>query len=224
MTVNGALAYQGDVPADGILRLAASKQNQKTVWKNVAAPEGLCKRPNLDGPIETAFLSRFIVVVGTQGSVADRETNQKQANEIATLWRRWARGTIVRKDDLAVTDEDIRTSNLILIGGPRSNAIARRVNPFLPVRFEGDRVRVGQELFSGDGLGLKLVYPNPLNPDRLVVIFGGVDWRGTYDIVKRFGNWFDWGVLDCRNWFDFAVFDDRTVSPETEPRVMGPTT
>jgi len=91
----------------------------------------------------------------------------------------------------------------------------QRVNGRLPIRFEAGAVVFGEERFAGRDVGVKLCYPNPLNPARYLCIFAGTTWEGTYDINGRFGNWFDWGVFDDRNWFDFGIFDAQTQSPET---------
>jgi hypothetical protein len=85
----------------------------------------------------------------------------------------------------------------------------------LPIRIEGGKVRLGAELLSGDNIGVKFCYPNPLNSSRYVVVFAGSTWKALFQITNRFGNWFNWGVYDNRNWADFAVFDDRTVSTDT---------
>jgi hypothetical protein len=76
-------------------------------------------------------------------------------------------------------------------------------------------VIVGEKRHEGEDLGLKLCYPNPLNPDRLVVLQASTTWRGMWQMSHRFGNWFDWMPLDNRDWFDFCVFDDRSVEFET---------
>ena len=43
---------------------------------------------------------------------------------------------------------------------------------------EGDSIVAGDKAYRGAGLGVHVLYPNPLNADRAVVVFGAVDWRG----------------------------------------------
>ena len=45
---------------------------------------------------------------------------------------------------------------------------------------------IDDKRFEGDDLGVKMVFPNPLNPKRYVVLFSGTTWRGVYQIVGRF--------------------------------------
>ena len=66
-----------------------------------------------------------------------------------------------------VTDADIASSNLILWGDPRSNAILRRIADKLPIRWEGGRIGAGSKSFDADHHVPILIYPNPLNPSKL---------------------------------------------------------
>ena len=203
---NGAASFSGKPPQSGVLVVDLDAQPQS----------GLHKRAGLEGPIEDAFLERFLLVIGASGDDDEaKRVNEEQAKKVAEHWARWAQGTARIKYDYEVTEEDIAQSNLVLFGGPSSNKIAAQVNARLPIRIERDAVVVGQRRFAGPDVGVKLIYPNPLNPERYVVLFAGVSARAMRDIATRFGNWFDWGVFSNRNWFDFAVFDDRTYSPET---------
>jgi len=45
---------------------------------------------------------------------------------------------------------------------------------------------MGWRRFVGEDLGLKMIYPNPLNPERYVVINAGVTWKGV-EFVHRLG-------------------------------------
>ncbi|NUQ00691.1 MAG: alpha/beta fold hydrolase, partial [Armatimonadetes bacterium] len=212
VTVDGLPAYQGPVPSDGALRLGRVGEG----WQAVARPAGREKNPTVGGPLEHAFMSRFLLVCGTAGDRRENEVNRRMTEQLAEKWRRWGREQRARvKMDWEVTEQDIAESNLICFGGPASNRFVRRINDRLPIRLTPEGVVAGQELFAGQDVGVKLCYPNPLNPDRYVCVFGGVSWEGTYDINGRFGNWFDWGVFDDRNWFDFSIFDAHTQSPET---------
>ena len=226
VTVNGRQEFQGQVPADGWLRLR--KQGGK--WQPSKEPErplpaigspspamgARHKTPELEGPVQHAFMSSFVIVHGTQGD--DERAKRVAADEahvLANRWNMWSRGRCRVKADRDIKDEDIRNSSLILVGDPATNSLVPRVMPGLPIRIEGRSILFGDRRFEGEDLGLKIVYPNPLNPKRYVALFTGTTWRGVYQIVGRFGNWFDWGILDGWHWADFEVFDDHTYSPET---------
>jgi len=81
--------------------------------------------------------------------------------------------------DTSVDERIIENYNLILFGGPESNLVTRRINDELPIRIEGGRIVLGERTVPGEHLALKEVYPNPLNPERLVLVNAGTDLEGT---------------------------------------------
>ena len=209
--VNGQAAEHQAGP-DGWLRL----RKQGDAWKPSAEPAGLHKTPDLEGPITHAFMQGFLIVFGTQGDdERAKRVTRDEANILKDRWNRWARGKARVKADRDVKPEDIESLNLILVGTPACNSLIARVNGKLPIRIEGDAIVFGDKRFEGKDVGVKMVYPNPLNPKRYVALFSGPTWRGVYQIVGRFGNWFDWGILDGWHWQDFAIFDNQSYSPET---------
>ncbi|NQT85981.1 NPCBM/NEW2 domain-containing protein, partial [bacterium] len=204
--------WTGPVPADGWVRLRL----QGDAWAPSAEPKTLHKTPDLEGPVQHAFMGSFMIVHGTQGDDEQaKKVSREEARILADRWNRWARGKCRTKADKDVKPEDIEKHNLILVGDPATNSLVPRVMEGLPIRVEGNAIVFGAQRFEGDDLGMKVVYPNPLNPKRYVALFTGTTWRGVYQIVGRFGNWFDWGILDGWHWQDFAVFDDQSYSPET---------
>ena len=219
ISIDGEFVYRGGVGRDGSLSFAKRCLPDGTSqWVPSAQPHGMVKSARLEGPIEAAFLSHFIIAYGTVGDDSNEvEVNEAEARKLAAHWARWASGRAIVKRDVDVTSDDIANANIVLIGNLKSNHIVRQVNSFLPIRFDvgSNAVLMANGLrFEGDDVGINLVYPNPLNPKKLIVILGGTTWKGTFDVVRRFGNWFDWGVLDHRKWYDFAIYDARTRDAE----------
>src|SRR5271154_5279360 len=99
-------------------------------------------------------------------------------------WRQQFRGEARVKSDTAVTDEDIAGSNLVLWGTPDSNAVLKRIADKLPIRWEGDQIVVGDRKFPADQNAPILIYPNPLNPKRYVVLNSGFTYR-EYDYLNN---------------------------------------
>jgi len=77
------------------------------------------------------------------------------------------------KADTAITERDIASADLILLGTPTTNSLLARIHDQLPIRFRADGIAVGDELFAEENQLLVLIHPNPLNPDRYVQILGG---------------------------------------------------
>jgi hypothetical protein len=76
-----------------------------------------------------------------------------------------------------VTGEDILTSNLVLWGDPGSNRVLGRMVTKLPITWNVVKVGVGKQAYSTAGHLPTLIYPNPLNPRKYVVINSGFTFR-----------------------------------------------
>src|SRR5947209_10465846 len=113
-------------------------------------------------------------------------------------WRAQFRGEARVKDDEAVTAADIADHNLILWGDPSSNKLLAKIIDRLPIRWNGQGVQVGLESFPADHHVPVLIYPNPLNPKRYVVLNSGFTFR-EYDYLnnaRQSPKLPDWAVVD----------------------------
>ncbi len=124
---------------------------------------GLHKRHGLQGPIDDAFLDSFIFVspTGTPRSPAVAKWAAEAEQRAITDWRRQFRGDAQVRDDRDITDADIASSNLVLWGDPGSNRILARLADKLPADW------------SDAAHAPILIYPNPLNPKKYVVLNSG---------------------------------------------------
>jgi len=165
-----------------------------------AAGAGLAKRHGLQGPIDDAFMSRFLMVVPT-GPAADSAAQKRVADEqqrAITEWRRHFRGDARVKKDTEVTEADIASSNLILWGDAASNSVLARIAGRLPIQWANGQVTVGRQSFSAATHYPALIYPNPLNPERYVVLNSGFTFR-EYDYLnnaRQISKLPDWAVVD----------------------------
>ena len=160
----------------------------------------LAKRHDLQGPIDDAFMDRFVFVTptGQPKSAKLGEWVKQEETRAIEHWRRQFRGEAPVKNDNAITDADIATSNLILWGDPASNAVLKRIADKLPIRWEGDQIVAGSKSFSTDTHAPILIYPNPLNPSKYVVINSGFTYRD-YDYLnnaRQVPKLPDWAIID----------------------------
>jgi hypothetical protein len=88
------------------------------------------------------------------------------------------------KDDKEIGDADIAQHNLILWGDPGSNAVLAKIADKLPIRWTAESIQVGERKFSTAGHVPVLIYPNPLNPQRYVVLNSGFTFR-EYDYLNN---------------------------------------
>ena len=123
---------------------------------------------------------------------------KSEMNHAVTQWRSQFRGDAPIKDDIAVNDADIATSNLILWGDPASNKILAKIVDKLPVKWMTDGVHMGEKTYTADGHVPLLIYPNPLNPKKYVVLNSGFTFR-EYDYLnnaRQVPKLPDWAVVD----------------------------
>jgi dienelactone hydrolase len=135
-------------------------------------PKASAKQPNLQGPIDDAFMSSFIMVkpTGQPLNAQAGQWAQAEMKEALFQWRRQFRGPAQVKDDGAISDEDIKNNNLILWGDPSSNKVLAKIADKLPIKWTAKGVQVGDKTYDATKNAPVLIYPNPLNPSKYVVI------------------------------------------------------
>ncbi|MEI7685810.1 MAG: prolyl oligopeptidase family serine peptidase [Planctomycetota bacterium] len=171
-------------------------------WSVGSPAKGLAKRPHLQGPIDDAFMDRFVMVRPTGKAFNDKVgawTGKEMAHAI-DHWRKQFRGDARVIDDTAVTDADIASSNLVLWGDPSSNAILKKIADQLPIAWSAEAIRLGKDgkTFPAANHALTLIYPNPLNPEKYVVLNSGFTFR-EYDYLnnaRQIPKLPDWAILD----------------------------
>jgi hypothetical protein len=152
-------------------------------WVRLAGPSGagpLAKVHGLQGPVNDAFMDAFLCVSPTGASphpaVAAR--NARALAHFQQVFAKQYRGDARTKPDTDVTDADIADHNLILFGDPASNRLIARIIGQLPITWTGDRLVVdGRNYDPADHVPV-LIYPNPLNPRRYVVLNTGLGAPG----------------------------------------------
>ncbi len=160
----------------------------------------LRKRHGLQGPIDDAFMSSFVFVRPTgkplNQSVGDW-VNGEQARAF-DQWRKLFRGEARVKDDAAIDDQDIARHNLILWGDPASNRILAKIIDRLPVVWDMEKIKIGEQIYSAGRHVPILIYPNPLNPRRYVVINSGFTFREADHLsnARQTPKLPDWAVVD----------------------------
>lgn len=147
---------------------------------------GLRKRHGLQGPIDDAFLDSFLMVRPTGKPLNEKVGAWAAAEQAHAIdhWRRQFRGEARVKDDAEITDADIATSNLVLWGDPSSNQMLARIADKLPINWDASGVRAGAAMFAADSHVPVFIYPNPLNPERYVVLNSGFTFR-EYDYLNN---------------------------------------
>lgn len=168
--INGQRAASVTPKTDRGLR--ASFVRRGSSWQLGADDAPLRKRHGLQGPIDDAFLASFLFVLPS-GPMS--EWVKAESERAIRRWRELFRGEARVKKDSEVTGEDIARSHLVLWGEPGTNTLMAKVLPGLPLEWSAGKVKLGQEECTN--CMPVLIYPNPLNRARYVVLNSGPTLR-----------------------------------------------
>ena len=139
----------------------------------------LVKKPGLQGPIDDALMDRFVMVSPSGKSSNEKVESfvQGEMKHAVEHWRKHFRGDAIVKADKDITDADIANSNLILWGDPSSNAVLAKIAGKLPIQWGKDSVTIGGKTYPAGTHVPVMIYPNPLNPKKYVVLNSGFTFR-----------------------------------------------
>lgn len=197
--VDTVLLYTPDPSADRSLSASFVKNNGK--WEAAKLPESdMCKHHNLQGPIDDAFMNAFLMVrpTGTAFNEKIGKWTKTEMDYATAQWRKQFRGEAQTKNDSDVADADIAAHNLILWGDPSSNKILAKIADKLPIKWMAQNIEVGAKTFPADQFAPVLIYPNPLNPTKYVVINSGFTFAefAAASNAQQTPKLPDWAVLD----------------------------
>jgi hypothetical protein len=158
------------------------------------------KRHGLQGPIDDAFMDSFLMVRPT-GKPMNDKVGKWAADEMKHAidhWRKQFRGEARVMDDNAVSADEIAAHNLVLWGDPSSNRLLAKIASKLPIRWDEKGIHVGDKTYDPGHHVPVLIYPNPLNPKRYVVLNSGFTFR-EYDYLnnaRQVPKLPDWAIVD----------------------------
>ncbi|MEN3940903.1 hypothetical protein WJU23_06400 [Prosthecobacter sp. SYSU 5D2] len=187
--------------SDRSWRVHFRKQNGQWAQVATAQEEGkLAKHHGLSGPIDDAFMDSFLHVSPTGMAMNEKVAvwTQAEMERAAFEWQRQFRGIAPSKADKEISDADIASSNLILWGDPKSNAMLARIIDKLPIEWTADKLVANGKTYDVKTHAPVLVYPNPLNPQRYVVINSSFTYR-EYDYLnnaRQVAKLPDWAIVD----------------------------
>ena len=172
-------------------------------WNIGESPHDLVnKRHDLQGPIDDAFMDAFVFVrpTGKAAHPAVESWVKAELDRAIEHWRRHFRGQARVIDDTAVSEADMASANLVLWGDPSSNAVLKKFAEKLPIRWNGNEIVAGAQRYPADQHALILIYPNPLNPRRYLVLNSGFTFR-EYDYLnnaRQVPKLPDWAIIDLK--------------------------
>ena len=158
-----------------------------------------------------AFLSRFLVVYGSEDDKIMAELEMKRYSKPFTFT---GSGSSVTHADFRfksagkISEQDIAENNLILFGVPESNPVIKKISADLPIEFRKNYVKVNGKEYKEEGTGIVMVYPNPLNQNKYIVVYTGQFTESFNKTDKEGGS----GIrgLGYPKLPDFTVFNTKT--------------
>jgi pimeloyl-ACP methyl ester carboxylesterase len=152
---------------------------------------GLRKRHALQGPIDDAFLEPFLLVrpTGVPWNAAAHEQALRMLARFDRVYARYYRAHPRIKDDKDVTPADFANFHVALFGDPGSNRWIGKMRAKLPIQWSRETLRVNTRTFVAAEHIPALIYPNPLNAKRYVVINSGLtiderEYHGDYSMPR----------------------------------------
>jgi hypothetical protein len=188
-------------PQGPAVELAFERRDEK--WRpapHVPKAGVLRKRPGLQGPIDDVFFEPFLVVAPSKES-AHPQVERWVRSELAHFvdrWRRLFRGDVRIKRDDEVSDDDLKNYHLVVWGDPGSNSLLAKAAGRLPLAWDKTSLKMGGKTYDAAGHVPAMIYPNPLNPDRYLVINSGPTFREAHDGTnsQQTPKLSDWAVID----------------------------
>jgi len=209
---DAAQAKQITIDGDAVsVKPAASlllTRNAAGHWQQASATAdaGLRKQHNLQGPINDAFFDSFLCVTPT-GTPNNALAGARATQELARFSAMFARdycGLARTKADADITAADIANSNLVLFGDPGSNKILAKIAAQLPIKWTKDNIVVGDKTYSAADHVPVLIYPNPLNPKRYIVVNTGLIAGQGPNAGQSYG---DFAILEVTKQADGKIAD-----------------
>jgi hypothetical protein len=143
--------------------------SKDSVWvKGKSIESGLMKKQGLEGPFNDVETGPFLLVYGTGNA---QKTGMLK--KIGTLMQNgYAASDMDIKlvpDTLVVQGKLAEKNNLYLIGSPDENIYLKEIISGLPISFGKDSLEFNGK-YSRMETGIKMIYPNPKQPDKYVII------------------------------------------------------
>jgi pimeloyl-ACP methyl ester carboxylesterase len=170
-------------------------------WRVASHNRVLEKSHGLQGPIDDAFRDAFLCVKPADTAVqsAVNDFALKELDRFSRDFPRYMRGDVPVKTAAQVTPADQNSESIVAFGTPATNPLIARAVKTTPIHWTAKSITVGGREFDAATHMLSMIYPNPDNPKRYMVLNSGhtfheADFKGTNVLLyPRIG---DWAVTD----------------------------
>jgi dienelactone hydrolase len=164
-------------------------------------PAALHKNPRLPGSFADFGVTPFAIVIGTSARNPEMVALCAQkAQSVVDNWLDWQKQQPRVFKDTEIGDADLARYSLLLIGGPEANRVTARLAAKLPLKITPDQITIDGKSFAARDAAVQMLYPNPMNAERYVVVVAGSSTNGMYFSDPRLRGFDEW---------DYVVADGR---------------
>lgn len=144
-------------------------------------PPTLCKRPGVEGPANDIYNTPYAIVVGTiSANPLMRRLCERAGLRLAAWWDERFHCKPRYFKDTEISEEDQAKYSLLLLGGPADNLVVQTLADRIPLKVAANAITVDAHTFPGHDMAIQMIYPNPLNPDRYVLIRAATSPTGMF--------------------------------------------
>jgi hypothetical protein len=120
---------------------------------------------------------------------------ENKAKGFVDAWREWQKFEPRVFKDTEISDADLASYSLLLIGGADANSVTARLAPQLPLKVSPDRIVIGGQVFPVSDAAVQMLYPHPRNDQRYVWVFAGTSAAGfNYTAPTPYGT-YEWDYV-----------------------------
>ncbi|HXX65496.1 MAG TPA: prolyl oligopeptidase family serine peptidase, partial [Bacteroidota bacterium] len=175
----------------GKLRLTAPEYMPASIHKDGALP----------GTMTDFTVTPFAVVIGTVSrDTAMRSLCREKANAFIAAWETWQHHRPRVFEDTTISEEEMAEYSLLLVGGADENRVSSKLADRIPLRISDGQIEIDGKTFHAKDAALQMLYPNPLNGKRYLLVMSATSPEGMYfnDLnPQRLSPW-DYVIADGR--------------------------
>ena len=168
-------------------------------WKQQSfSPPPMTKKAGLAGPIGDIEYDSLLFVYGTgdpwEGTLAKRIIGHLNPPRygMTVQWK--------VKADVEVSAADLQAHSIVIVGTPNGNKLLQRIQGLLPIQVKNGAIVAGKKKFGGKHTAASFIYPNPLNPNRYVLVHTGTTREAIYYTGHLPNMIPDYVIYDASDW------------------------
>lgn len=162
-------------------------------------PLSMPKTRKIAGPVADYLNTPYLIVVGTTSAdPALKALIAGKAGAMVDAWKRTQKFEPRVKNDVDVTEAEMKTYSLYLLGGAPENKVSKLVLGRIPIQVNADEILIDGKSIRAKDAALNAVYPSPFNNERYVVLAAGTSAAGLalFDPLRNDFAQYDYTITD----------------------------